>query len=83
MRKTKQQKLNPSPNRHRKHKPYGFHKTDYNYEAMKKLGWSLDSEEMSRSSDISSRAKGRREGKEEIEKQLEEIQDEDAEYREL
>ena len=72
MRKTKQQKLNPSPNRHRKHRPYGFHKTDYNYDTMKKLGWSLDSNEMSKASDVSSRAKGRREGKEEIEKQLKE-----------
>ena len=72
MRKTKQQKLNPSPNRHRKHRPYGFHKTGYDYDTMKKLGWSLDSDEMSKASDVSSRAKGRREGKEEIEKQLEE-----------
>lgn len=61
----------PRPERKRKHKPYGLHKSQYSWEFAKKMGWTLDTQERWACSNISSKAKGRREGKDEIEKQLE------------
>lgn len=65
---------NPRPNRNRKHKPFGFHKSSFNYlETFKKKGWSLDCQERWECTNISNKSKGRREGKEEIKRQLNEI----------
>ena len=65
----------PRPDRKRKHKPYGFHTTKYSkfYEAFKKNKWSLDCQEYWDSSNVSNKTKGRREGKKEIERQINEI----------
>ena len=62
----------PRPERNRKHKPYGLTRTRFDYSFFKKMGWLLDSVERWKCSNISNKAKGRREGKIEIERQLEE-----------
>ncbi len=63
---------NPRPDRNRKHKPYGFHSSKYDYKDFKRNGWSPDCEEMRAMGEVSSKAKGRRSGKLEIDKQLDE-----------
>lgn len=63
----------PRPERKRKHRPYGLHSSKFNKEFAEKKGWLLDTQERWESSDISNKAKARREGKEDIQKELEEI----------
>jgi hypothetical protein len=60
----------PRIDRNRKHKPYGLHKNKYSYEVFKKLGWDPDTNERSAMGDIQNKAKAHREGKKEIEEQL-------------
>ena len=65
---------NPRFDRKRKHKPYGLHKSSFTYlEIFRKRGWGLDSQEKWECTNISSKAKGRREGKDEIKRQLNEL----------
>lgn len=63
----------PRPERKRKHNPYGYKKTRYE-EFLKQMrnkhGWGLDSKERWQASDVQNKAMARREGKQEIERQL-------------
>ena len=63
----------PRPERKRKHQPYGIHRNRYDYEWFKKQGWGLDSDERWECSNIATKAKARREGREEIERELEDM----------
>lgn len=60
----------PKPERKRKHRPYGLHRVRYSYEWFKEKGWALDTDERWKCSDVGSKAKGRREGKKEINRQM-------------
>lgn len=64
----------PRPERARKHKPYGYKTSRYENwlkDMLKKYSWFLDSQERWQASDVQNKSMARREGKEEIERQLE------------
>ena len=63
----------PIPERKRKHKPYGMKTTRFPAEIfVKNHHWTMDAGERWEAANISNKAKARREGKEEIDRQLEE-----------
>ena len=73
MRCSKKSLRNPRPDRNRKHKPYGLHRTRYIYEILvKKHHWSLDSQEYADTASVQNKAMARREGKKIINEQLNE-----------
>lgn len=63
----------PRAGRNRKHRPYGLKRTGFPAEIFMNHGhWTMDAGERWESANISNKAKARREGKQEIDRQLEE-----------